>query len=130
MRDAQALQLQLRVDGEARAEVVVEQLAIGGAECIQRERLAGLLHLVGDFLELGEHGLPVDRAADVVDLAVDQIGAHLGVAGLLEQMMGEELLVEGRGDLREENRVIVVLESWCVCEYQVCMECPASCASV
>ena len=33
------------------------------------------------FLELGEHRLPDDRAADVVDLAIDQIGPLPFVAG-------------------------------------------------
>ena len=58
MRDAQALELELGVDREVRAEVGVEQAAIGLAEGVERERLAGFLHRVDELLELGEHRLP------------------------------------------------------------------------
>ena len=62
------------------------------------------------FLELGEHRLPEERAADVVDLPVDDVGAHLRIVGLLEQMMREQLFVKSGRDFREEDRVIVVLK--------------------
>ena len=83
-----------------------------------------------ELLELGEHRLPVDRAADVVDLPVDQVRAHRAVVRLREQMMREQLLVERAGDLREEDRVVVVWKGCARCAYQVCIEWPASCASV
>ena len=49
---------------------------------------------MNDFLELGEHRLPEEGAADVVDLAVDDVGAHLFVARLLQEVMGQELFVK------------------------------------
>jgi len=40
--------------------------------------------------------------------------------------MGEQFLVKGAGNFRQENWVIVVLKSCDLAENQVCMECPAS----
>ena len=66
---------------EVRTEVGIEQTAIRLAEGLERERLAGFLHGVDELLELGEHRLPINGAADVIDLPVDEIGAHLRVLG-------------------------------------------------
>ncbi len=92
------------------AEVGLKQRAIFRFENIERQRIAAFLDRVDDLLELGEHRLPEERAADVVDLAVDDVGAHLWIVGLLEQMMSEQLFVEGGGDLGEKDRIIVILK--------------------
>ena len=72
MRDAEAFDFQLRIDGEIRPEVRFQQLAVFALEAIDRQRLARFGQRVRDLLELGEHRLPQDRAADGVDLAIDQ----------------------------------------------------------
>ncbi len=110
MRDAQALEVELRIEGEVRTEVGDEEFAVDLGQGVEGERFAGFLALVDDFFELGEHGLPVNRAAQVVDLAVEQIRFHLRIRGLAEQMVGEELLVEGGRHLGEEDRIVVILE--------------------
>ena len=76
---------------------------------LHRQRLAGFGHGVRDLLELGEHRLPDDRAADVVDLAVDQVGPLPVVAGVCQQVVAQQFLVERAGDLGDEDRVAVVL---------------------
>ena len=111
MRDAQALEVELRIKDEVRTEVGHEQPVVNGGQRVEGQGLPGFLPLMDDLFELGEHGLPVDRAPQVVDLAVEEVGAHLRVIGLLEQMMGQEFLVEGRGDFGEEDRIMVILES-------------------
>ncbi len=100
VRDSQAFQIQLRVKHNARPEISVEQLAIFAFEDIQGERIAPFLDRVNDFLELGEHRLAKKCAANVVDLAIDDVGPHLRIARLLEEMMSKELFVKGRGHLR------------------------------
>jgi len=97
MRDAQALERQLVVEREVRAEVFFQQFAIDRLERLDRQGLAGFGHVVGDFFELGEHRLPDDRAADVVDFAVEQIGPLLVVGGVLEHVVREQFLVERAG---------------------------------
>ena len=77
-------------------------------------RLAGFFHGVRDLLEFGEHRLAVERAAQVVDLAVEQVGAHLRVGRFFEEVVSEEFLVEGGSDLGEEDGVVVVLIRLCV----------------
>ena len=79
-------------------------------ENIERKRVAAFLDRVNDFLELSKHRLPEKCAAQIVDLSIDDIGAHLRIARLLEQMIRKQLFVEGRGNLRQENRVLVILK--------------------
>ncbi len=67
MRDSQALEVQLRIERKVGAEVELQQLAVLLLEAVERQRLARLGQCVGDLLELGEHRLADDRAADVVD---------------------------------------------------------------
>ena len=49
---------------------------------------------MNQFLELGEHGLTIKRPANVIDLPVDDVGAHFRVARLLQQEMGEKFFVK------------------------------------
>ena len=78
-------------------------------ENVEGERVAAFLDRVNDFLELGEQRLSKKGAANVVDLAVDDVGAHFFVGGFFEKMMGEQLFVKRRGDFGEKDGVIVVL---------------------
>ena len=78
-------------------------------ENVERERVAAFFERVDDFLELGEHGLPEERAADVINFAIDEVGARLRVVGLFEEMMCEQLFVKGGGDFSEKDRVVVIL---------------------
>src|SRR5207249_4346878 len=73
MRDAQTLQLQVLVELKIRPEVEVEELSILAADGVDRQRPAGFDQGVRDLLELGEHGLADNGAADLVDGVVDQI---------------------------------------------------------
>ena len=59
---------------------------------------------VDDFLKLSKHGLPEKRAPQIVDLPVDDVGAHLRIASRFEQMIGEKFLAERRCNLGQENR--------------------------
>ena len=78
-------------------------------ETVQGQRVAVFLNFVNDLFELGEHGLPEERAANVVDLPINDVSAHFGIARLLEQMMSQQLLIEGRCHFGQENRIIVIL---------------------
>jgi len=49
---------------------------------------------MGLTLEFREHRLAIDRATQVVDLAIENIGPHLGVGCFLEQMFREKDLIE------------------------------------
>ena len=65
---------------------------------------------MNDLFKLSEHRLAKERSAQIVDLPVDDVSAHLSIARGLEKMMREKLFVESGGDFGEENRVIVILE--------------------
>ena len=56
------------------------------------------------------HGLPEKRAPQIVDLPVDNVGAHLRIARRFEQMIGEEFLVERRCNLSQKNWILVILK--------------------
>src|SRR5437773_5897975 len=111
MRDTQALEIELGIEYHLRTEIGLEQPAIFVFKNIEGERIASLLNRVNVFFELGEHRLPEERAADVVDLAIDDVGAHFRVVSLREEMVREQPLVEGRRHLREEDRILGVLKS-------------------
>src|SRR6059058_3829327 len=110
MRNTQAFQIELEINHEILSKIGFQELMIFRFENIERKRVAAFLDGMNDFLEFGEHRLPEKRAAQIVDLSIDDISAHLRIARLLEQMMREQLFVEGRGNLRQENRVLVILK--------------------
>src|SRR6478672_13078692 len=97
------------IDGHGVPEVSLKQFAILAFKDLERECAPGLLDGMNHFLELCEHRLPVKRSANVVDLPVDNVSAHFRVAGFFQQKMGEQFLVKGAGNFRQENWVIVVL---------------------
>ena len=109
MRNAKAFKRQLVVQHKLRPKVRLQQLAIRILQRLHGQRLARLGHLVRDFLKLGKHRLPDHRAADVVQLAVDQIGPLPVVAGIGQQMMAQQHLVERAGHFGHEDHVAVVL---------------------
>src|SRR5438046_10526245 len=103
MRDAQAFQIELRVDNETLGEIGFEQFVIFRFEAIQGECITALFNRMNYFLELGEHGLPKEGAAQIVDLPIDDVGAYFRIARLFQQMMGEQLLVKCRCYLGKKN---------------------------
>ena len=67
-------------------------LPIDVLQAFDGQRFAGFSHPVRDLLEFGEHRLADDRGADVVDLAIEQIGPLAVFAGVSQQVMAEQLL--------------------------------------
>src|SRR5437867_3999899 len=110
MWDAQAFQIELGIEHYSCPEINLEQLAILAFENLQGERFTAFLNRMNDLFELGKHGLTEKRAADVVDLAIDDVGAHLRIGRLLKQIMGEQLFVKSRSHFGEEDRVISILK--------------------
>jgi hypothetical protein len=109
MRDAQAFQIELRIKHDTIPEIGLKQHTVFRFENVEGQGVAAFFDRMNDLLELGEHRLAEQGAANVVDLAVDDVGAHFSVFGLLEKMMRQQLLVEGGGDFGQEDRVIVIL---------------------
>src|SRR5438045_2872574 len=109
MRNAKAFQIELRIENKILREVDLEKFAVLRLENVERKRVAAFLNRVDDLLKLGEHCLPKQRAAKIVDLPVNDISAHLRIACLLEQMMAEQLFVECRRDLGQKDWVLVIL---------------------
>src|SRR4029453_9301942 len=104
MRDAQAFESELGIEHEILSKIGFEELVILRFENIERKRVAAFLDRMNDFLEFSKHRLPEKRAAQMGDLPVDDVSPHLRIARLLEQMMGEQLFVECRCHLSQENR--------------------------
>ncbi len=111
MWDAQTFKIELWIEDDVFAEIGLQQGTIFRLENVERQRVIAFFNRVNDFFKLGKHRLPKERASNVVDLPIDQVGAHFWIACLLEQMMGEQLFVKSRGDLGEKDRVIVILKS-------------------
>ena len=65
---------------------------------------------MNDLFELCKHRLAKERAPQVVDLPVDEVGPHLRIARCLQQMVREQFLIECGGHFRQKNRVLVILE--------------------
>src|SRR5205807_6940265 len=110
VRAPQTCEIELRIKHHAVAEIGPEQAAVFGLENVERQGVPALFNGVDDFFELREHRLTEERAAQIVDLPVDNVSAHLSIARGLEKMMREKLFVESGGDFGEENRVIVILK--------------------
>ena len=111
MRNAKAFQIELRIENKILREVDLEKFAVLRLENVERKRVAAFLNRVDDLFKLGEHCLPKQRAAKIVDLPVDDISAHLRIVRLLEQMMGEQFFVKCRCDFRQKDRVFVILKT-------------------
>src|SRR4029077_17456093 len=89
MRNAQTLEIKFPIKNEIFREVSLEQLAIFHLEHVECERLSAFFDGVNDAFELSKHRLPKKSTANVIDLPVNDIGAHFRIGSLLEQMMGE-----------------------------------------
>src|SRR5215470_5865090 len=111
MRNSQAFKIELIVKYKARTEIGVQQASVNIFENLESERAAIFLDFVDLFFEFSKHGLTKKGLADILDLAVDKIGAHLRLLGVFEEIMGQELLIEGRCDLGKENGISVILEA-------------------
>jgi len=66
---------------------------------------------MNNFLEFREHRLPEKCAANIVDLAIDDISTHFRIGCFFEEIMRQELFVKGRSNFGQENRVIVILKA-------------------
>ncbi len=119
--DAEAFEFEVGVDDEGAffaglvaaaggdAEVEFEEFTVFGAEEIDGEGFAFFDMGVGDFFELGEHGLADDGAADFVDGVVDEVGFFFFGFRAVDEVFEEELFVEGAGDFGDEDGVAIVL---------------------
>src|SRR4029077_1888299 len=94
MRNTQAFKIELGIEHEVFCKVSFEQRVIFRFKEIKRQRVAAFLNGVNNLLELSKHGLPVKCAPQVVDLPVNDVGAHLRVVRCFEQVMGEQFLVK------------------------------------
>src|SRR6516162_641747 len=110
MRNSQAFKIQLAVDYKARTEIGVQKASVNIFETFKSERATILLDFVDLFFEFGEHGLTKKGLPNILDLAINEIGAHLYYAGLVEEIVGQEFFVEGRCDLGKKNGIPVILE--------------------
>src|SRR4029453_9223628 len=110
MRNTQTFQIQLGIEHKIFSEIRFEKLVILRPESVERQRVAALFDGVNNFLKLSKHGLPEKCTPEVVNLPVDNVGAHLRIARCFEQMVGEKFLIESRCDLGQENRVLVILK--------------------
>src|SRR5262245_39081133 len=109
MRDPQAFEIELGIEHDTRPKVDREQPVIFGLKNLERQRGAAFLKRMNDFLKFRKHGLPEESPANVIDLTVDNVGAHLRIVRLLEEIMRQQLFVKGRSHFREEDWVIRVL---------------------
>src|ERR1700704_2817369 len=109
MRDPQAFQIELGIEHEIFTEICLQQFVILGFKYIEGKRTSVFFDGVDGALELGKHGLAKECSPKIVDLTVDNIGAHLRIVRLFQQIMSEQFLVERRSDLGKEDRIIVIL---------------------
>ncbi len=89
-----------------RAVVLAQQLEVQRVERFLRERLAALDRLVDLELELREHRLAEERLAHRVEVARQQEEPGVVVLRLVEHVVEQQALVQRRGDLGNEDRVI------------------------
>ena len=106
VRDARPLERDLIVGDHVGAEVELVERQILLAQHIGGQRLAALDELAHLELELSEHRLAVDRALELVEEVVDEVGALLAVARLAEQVAHQQDLVAGGGNLGDEDDIL------------------------
>src|SRR5690348_11349381 len=99
MWNSQAFNIELFVNGKARAKIGLQKAAVEVSKSFERKRPAIFLDFMGLFFKFGKHRLPKQSLPDSFDLAIYQIGAHRCIIRLSEKMMSEKLFIKGRGDL-------------------------------
>lgn len=83
------------------------------AQTLGGDALAPGGNLVEGELELGKHGLAIQRALELLEEVVEDVSALAWVGPGLEQMLREQRLVDRRGHLGNENHVIGIhLGGW------------------
>ena len=80
MRNTRPFKRNLFVYVHFRSEILLVQLFVHRAEHFGGRALATLGHLVGGQLELSEHGLTVQRAAELLEEVVDEVRALLFIS--------------------------------------------------
>ena len=88
------------------AVVVARDLEVQRREVLAGQRLAALGLLVKGQLELGELGLPEQRRAQAVEQRAQQEQAGGVVLGAIEHVVNQQILVERRRHLGDEDRVV------------------------
>src|SRR4030095_15056849 len=109
MRNPEPFELEFGVDGKIGPEIGAQQFAVDFLEAFKRKWLPSFFRRVRGALEFGEHCLAKESASEVVDLAVQHIGAHPLISCRRQQVLAQQDLVEGGGDLREEDRIMGIL---------------------
>src|ERR1700736_2609012 len=110
MRDTQAFDVELFVDGKTRAKIGIEQAPVDFSKSFKRERPAVFLDFMDLFFKFGKHRLAKQGLPDILDLAINEVRAHLCVISPFQKMVGKKLFGEGRGDFSQENWITVILE--------------------
>ena len=100
----------LGIDGDRFAEILLVELVILLAEGVGGQGLALFGKLVHEELELGEHGLTIDGAAEAFEEVVDEVSPLALVRRLVKKIPDEQHLVAGGGDLRDEYHVILLAD--------------------
>ena len=93
--------VRLAIEHDPGAKIGLEEGVIFRFENVESQRVAAFFDGVDDFLEFGEHGLAEQSAANVIDLSIDQVGAHRLILRMFEKVVGEQLFIEGARDLGE-----------------------------
>ena len=106
MGDPGPFQGDLVIGHHIRAEVQLVELVVLPAQGVGGEGLAVFGHLAHGQLELGEHGLAIHGALELVHEVVDEIGPLLLVGGLFQQVAHQQHLVAGGGHLGHEDHIV------------------------
>ena len=106
MGDTRPLKSDPVVGDHVRAEIQPVELQILFAQDVGGQRLARLGHAAHLALKFGEHGLAVQRAFELIQKMVDQVGPLLFIGGLSQKMTHQEHLVAGGSHLGNKDHVI------------------------
>ncbi len=108
MRYPQPFQVALFCKGDCLSEILFQQLTVFTSQQLEGDRYAILSLPVDDHLILGKHRLPKERSYDVIKLFADDICLHPVVAGMVNQVLCEELFIECRCHFRFEDGIVIV----------------------
>ena len=91
-----------------RSEILLVQLFVHRAERFGGRALATLGHFVGGKFKLSEHGLTVQRAAELLEEVVDEVRALLLIGRDGQQVFHQQGLVAGGCNLSNKDNVILI----------------------